>query len=168
MFLLSWSSSNVTDLSLLVLLLPNHRWSPLLRLQFSDCSNFCIMYGVPSTVVCCSESIGCIPGTDSKFFFKHLLLFQWVQLLPVKSQNACSDIRYISIHYLLYFSLLSASLRVTLVSAGIAKFIGMHYYYYCYYYYYYSSQYCSRRQSNFLMQYIKLENCFYILTNFWN
>ena len=48
--------SFVTGLFFLVLLL-NHQWSPLLRLQASHCSTFRIMCDVPSIAVFCSESI---------------------------------------------------------------------------------------------------------------
>ena len=41
------------------------------------------MCDVPSIAVFCSESIECFPGTASKFVFKLLLLFQWLQLLLV-------------------------------------------------------------------------------------
>ena len=52
-------------------------WSGLntiipLRLQASHCSTFRIMCDVPS-IVFCSESIECFPGTTSKFFFKLLV-----------------------------------------------------------------------------------------------
>ena len=51
----------VTGLFFLVLLL-NHRWCPLLRLQVSDCSTCCIMRAIPSIAVFCIESIECFPG----------------------------------------------------------------------------------------------------------
>jgi hypothetical protein len=57
----------------------------MLRLQASDCSTIRIMSDVSSTVVFCSESIECFPGMLSKFCLKHLVIFQWHQLLLVQS-----------------------------------------------------------------------------------
>ena len=64
--------SLVTGLFFLVLLL-NQRWSQPLRLQVSHCSTFRITCDVPSIAVICSESIECLPGTASNFFFRLLV-----------------------------------------------------------------------------------------------
>jgi len=53
------------------------------RLQGSDCNSFRIMCDVESIAVLCSQSIECFPGMATKFFLKPLLLFRWLQLLPV-------------------------------------------------------------------------------------
>ena len=52
--------SVVAGLFFLVLLL-NQQWSPLLRVQVSNCSTFRIDCHVPVTAVFCSESIECFP-----------------------------------------------------------------------------------------------------------
>jgi hypothetical protein len=62
----------------------NHRWSPPLRLQVSDCSTVRIMCDVPSTVVFCSESIECFPGMASKFFLKR---FVTSPMTPINDSN---------------------------------------------------------------------------------
>ena len=58
--------------------------------QVSDCNTFCIMCDVPSITVFCSEPIESFPGMASKFTVNLLLLFRWLQLLPVPSHMSCS------------------------------------------------------------------------------
>jgi hypothetical protein len=77
------SSSYVTDLSLLVLLLLNQRLSPPLRLQFSDCSTFCITCEEPSIVAFVVTLWKDFLVGLTNFSLNLLLLLQWLQLLLV-------------------------------------------------------------------------------------
>jgi hypothetical protein len=65
--------SHVTGLFSLVHFLLNHRRSPLLWLQISDCSTFRIMCDVPGRAVFCNESIDCFLNTASKRFFQRFV-----------------------------------------------------------------------------------------------
>ena len=116
--------SLVTCLFFLVLLL-NQRWSPLLRLQASHCSTFCIMCDVPSIDVFCSESIECFPGTVSEFFLKLLVTIPVAPIITGTIVHFRFHIRCISIHKLLYFNFFSASFCTTFLSAGIATSVCM-------------------------------------------
>ena len=98
----------VTGLFFLVLPL-NQRWSPPLRLQASHCSTFRIMCDVPSIAVFCSESIGCFPGTVSRFFFKLLVTIPVAPIITGTIVHFSFHIRCISIQKLLYFNFFSAS-----------------------------------------------------------
>ena len=75
--------------------------TPLLRLQASHCSTFCIMCDVPSTAVFCSESIECFPGTVSKFFFKLLVIIPVAPIITGTIVHFRFHIRCISINKLL-------------------------------------------------------------------
>ena len=116
--------SPVTGLFFPVLLL-NQRWSPPLTLQASHCSTFRIMCDVPSIAVFCSESIECVPGTVSKFFFKLLVTIPMAPIFTGTIVHFRSHIRCISIHKLLYFNFFSASFCRTFLSAGIATSISV-------------------------------------------
>ena len=60
------------------------QYSSELKFEASGCSTFCIVCDVPSTAVFYSESVECVTGIASKFFFKILfLLFRWLQLQPL-------------------------------------------------------------------------------------
>ena len=107
-------------------LLLNQRWSPSLRLQASHCNTFRIMCDVPSTAVFCSESIECVPGTVSKFFFKLLVTIPVAPIITGTIVHFRFHIRCISIHKLLYFNFFSASFRTTFLSAGIATSMSVH------------------------------------------
>ena len=81
-------------------LLLNQWWSPQFRFQVSDCRTYHIVCDVQSRLwlfwcigmnnkqpiaVFHNVSIECFIGIASKFFLNLLLLFQWLQLLPIWS-----------------------------------------------------------------------------------
>jgi hypothetical protein len=105
--LLSSSSSSlsslVTGLFFLVLLL-NQQWSPLLRVQVSDCSTSHIVCDIPSIAVFCSESIEFFHGMVSKFFFKPFVTIPVALVITSIIIHFMFYIGCISIHQLLYFS----------------------------------------------------------------
>ena len=117
--------SLVTSLFFLLLLL-NQRWFPQLRLQASHCSTFRIMCDVPSIAVFCSESVGCFPGTVSKFFLKLLVTIPVAPIITGTNVHFRFHIRCMSIHKLLYFNFFPASFCATFLSAGIATSISVH------------------------------------------
>ena len=108
-----------TGLFFLVLLL-NHGWSPLLRVQVSDCSTSDIMCHVPSMAVFCSASIACFPGMASKFFFKHFVTILVAAVITGIIIHFMFHIHCTSVHQLLYFSFYSASFCMTFLFTGIA------------------------------------------------
>ena len=56
-----------------------------------------------------------------------LLLFRWLQLLPVRSiSHFMFHICSVSVHWLLYFSLFSAAFCVTFLSAAVATYVSIH------------------------------------------
>ena len=117
--------SLVTGLFFLALL-PNQRRSPPLRLPVSDCSTYHIMCDIPSITVFWSESIECVPGMASKFFFKPSIT---VPVAPVSTGiiiRFMFHIHYICIRKVLYFSFRSASFCTTFLSADIATSISTH------------------------------------------
>ena len=107
-------------------LLLNQRLSQLLRLQASHCSTFRIMCDVPSTAVCCSESIECFPGIASKFCFKPFVAIPLAPIITGMITHFVFHVRCISVHKLLYFSLFSSTFSVIFLSAYIATFISVH------------------------------------------
>ena len=82
------------------------------------------MSAVPRT--CIASCPECIPGTASNFLFKHFVAPPVASVITGMSTHFMSHTRFISVHKLLYFSLLAASFYVTLLSAGIATSIRMH------------------------------------------
>ena len=74
--------SLATRLFFLLLLLLNQRWSPPLSVPVSLCITLRIMCVVPSTAVCCTESIQCLPAMAYTFSYNRLLLLRWLQLIP--------------------------------------------------------------------------------------
>ena len=106
--------SHVTGLFFAVLLL-NQRWSPPLTLQASHCSTFRIMCDVPSIAVFCTESIECFPGTASKFFLKLLVTIPVAPIITGIIVYIRFHIRFISIHKLLYLTLLLLLLLLTAI-----------------------------------------------------
>ena len=96
-------SSLVTSLFFLVLL-TNQRWSPPLRLQVSDCSNFRIMCDVPSTAVFCSGSVECFPGMASKFICKPFVTIPVAPIITGITFHFTFHIRFIYVHNPLYLS----------------------------------------------------------------
>ena len=149
------SSSLATDLFFVVLLL-DQLWSPLLRLQFPDCSTFVIMCDVARIAIICSESIECFPGMASKCFLKPLVTNLVTPIITGIISNFRFHIHCISIHKLLYFSLflLPFAWRFCLkvlphpstcmfyhlslpLRCGCRHCHHHHHYYYYYYYYYY-------------------------------
>ena len=117
--------SFVTGLFFLVLLL-NQRWSPPFRLQASHCSTYRITCDVPSIAVFYSESIECLPGTDSKFFLRLLVTIPVAQIITGIFVHFRFHIRCISIYKLLYFKFFSASFCTTFLSAGTVTSISAH------------------------------------------
>ena len=83
------------------------------------------MSDVPRLAVFCSGSIECIPGTASNVVFKLFIALPVASVVTGMSIHFMSHIRFISIHKLLYFSLLVASFYVIFMSAGIATFISV-------------------------------------------
>src|SRR5215469_9178505 len=84
-------------------------------LHASHCSTFRIMCAVPSTAVCCSDSIECFPGTASKFFLKLLVTIPVAPIITGIIVHFRFHIRCISMHQLLYLNLFSASFCTTLL-----------------------------------------------------
>ena len=84
------------------------------------------MCDVPSIAVFCSESIKCFPGTASKFFLKLLITIPVAPIITGIIVHFRFNIRYISIHKVLYFNFFSASFCTTFLSAGIATSISVH------------------------------------------
>ena len=84
------------------------------------------MCAVPSIAVFCSRSIERIPCTASNFLFTPFVALPVASIITGMSIHFTSHIRFISIHKLMYFSLLAAYFYVALLSAGIATSISMH------------------------------------------
>ena len=84
------------------------------------------MCDVPSIAVFCSESIECFPGIVPKFFFKLLVTISVAPIITGIIVHFRFHIRFISIHKLLYFNFLSASVCTTFLSADIATSISVH------------------------------------------
>jgi len=112
--------SLVTSLSSHIFLF-NKWYSPLLRLQVSDSSAFCIMSNVPSIVVSCSESTVYFPGIASKFFFQLSVIILVALIIHFMFHIHC-----LSVHKLVYFSFFSASFCITFLSAGKTTSISKH------------------------------------------
>jgi hypothetical protein len=111
--------SLVTGLFSHILLL-NQWCSPLLRLQVSDSSAFCIMCDVSSIAVSCSEFTACFPGIPTKFFFK-LSVTVLVALIKHFMFHT-----HLSVHKLVCFSFFSASFYITFLSPGMTTSINTH------------------------------------------
>ena len=139
--------SLVTGLFCLVLLL-NQRWSPPLRLQASHCSTFRIMCDVPSIAVFYSESIECLPGTASKFFFKFLVTIPEAPIITGITVHFRFHIRCICIYKLSYFNFFSASFCTTFLSAGLLLLLLL--FVWCYFCIYYVSWFCCNLDKRYL------------------
>jgi hypothetical protein len=90
----------VTSLFLLVRLF-NQWLSPPLRLKYFPYYVWCSKYSC-----LCSEPIACFPGVASKYFLKPPLLFRLLEIITGIMLHFRFHILCISIHKLLYFSLL--------------------------------------------------------------
>ena len=109
-----------------LLLLPlNQRRSPPLKLQVSDCSTFRITCDVPSTAVCCSGSIECIPGMACYSFFTPFVTIPAAPALTAIIIHFLFHIRFVSIRKLVYCNLFAAFFCATFLSARIATSISM-------------------------------------------
>ena len=84
------------------------------------------MCDVPRIAVFCGGSIEYIPATASNFLFILFVALPVASVITDMSTQFMSHIRFISIHRLLYFSLLAASFCTTFLSAGIATSITVH------------------------------------------
>jgi hypothetical protein len=93
-----------------------HQWPPPLTLQVSHCSAFRNVCAVPSTAVCCSESIECFPGIAYRFFLKLSVTIPVAPIITGPTVHFRFYIRYISICNLLYFKLLLLLLLVKILS----------------------------------------------------
>jgi hypothetical protein len=99
-----------------------NQWcSPLLKLQVSDSSAFCIMCDIPSIVVSCSESTVCFPDIPSKFFSQLS-----VTILVALIIHFMFHIHCLSVHKLVYFNFFSASFCTTFLSAGMTTSVQKH------------------------------------------
>jgi hypothetical protein len=88
------------------------------------------MCDVPSTAVCCSESVECFTAVAYKYFFKPFVTTPVAPITTGTIIHFMFHIRCISVHKLLYFSFFSASFCMTFRSAGIATSINMHVFYF--------------------------------------
>ena len=92
-----------TGLFFLVLLL-NHWWSPLLRVQVSDSSTSDIVCHFPSIAVFCSVSIECLLGMAFKFYFKPFVTTLVAAVVTGIIIHFMFHIHCTSVHQLLYFN----------------------------------------------------------------
>jgi hypothetical protein len=81
------------------------------------------MCDVPSIAIFCSESIGCLPGTASKFFLKLLVTISVAPLITGIIVHFRFNIRCISIRKLLYFNLLLLLLLLLLFYTTINLYL---------------------------------------------
>ena len=83
------------------------------------------MCDVASTAVFCGESVECLPGMASKVFCKRFVTIPVASVITGIIVHFMFQIRCMSIHKLLYFSLFSASFCVIFSSSRIATSISI-------------------------------------------